>query len=150
MNEQIVLALSFLILLFPFLINQFMGVINALGKTTINSPVSYINTSIIKVIVKSFSSKLKLDSFSYFIYFFILFFSLLANSLSWLAIFNEEYIVSIYSFSGSILLFAILISLTLKNSAKRLNITDYIIEYQNFHYSFITRVNYLLQGTRKK
>lgn len=132
MNDKIFLSISFLILFLPFIVGQFIGIIYAIEKTTIKSPVSYINTSIVKIIVKSFGSKSKLDYKTYFLYGLILFLSLFVNSISWLSILSKSYILSIDTFLISIIGMAIIIALILQNSSKRLNITDFFIEYNSF------------------
>lgn len=132
MKDKIYLSISFLVLFLPLIVSQLLGIIYAVEKTTIKSPVSYINTSVIKIIVKSFGSQSKLDYKTYFLYVLVLFLSLFINSISWLSILSKNYTLTIDTFLISIIGMSIILALILQNSSKRLNITDFFIEYNSF------------------
>lgn len=132
MNDKIYLSISFLILFLPLIVSQLIGITYTVEKTTIKSPVSYINISIIKIIIKSFGSQLKLDTKTYFLYALILFLSLFVNSISWLSLLSTSFTLSVETFIISTIGMSIILVLILQNSSKRLNITDFYIEYNSF------------------
>jgi hypothetical protein len=148
MNDKLILILSFIILLFPLFINQFIGIANALDKTTVVTPINYINTSIIKKLIRSVFYKPNVGTNVFVLYWLMLFLSLFVNCLSWQSLLNEDYNISIYRFGFIIVLMSSLLLLLLRTESKRLNITDFFIEYHSFIIILILSLTICYQAER--